>query len=162
MLGGQSLMKLLESEKDVWNKAIGLLARREYSRLELRNKLKPLSEGVDAEQVLERLSESGYQSDERFADSFVRMRVGQGHGLNRIRFDLKAKGIKSDMLEAILEQNELDWFALAAELYQRKYAFSKQNLDYKERAKRVRFMSQRGFSFDEIRYAEDEFESEVR
>lgn len=155
-------MKRLENEKDVWNRAIGLLARREYSRLELFKKLKPHSDGVEIEPVLERLSVSGYQSDARFTDSFVRMRVGQGHGLNRIRFDLKSKGINADLLQGVLEQNELDWFALAAELYQRKYAFSKQELDYKERAKRLRFMTRRGFSFDEIKYAEDEFEPEIR
>ena len=142
------------TQKDLWNRAIGLLSRREYSKAELRNKLLLISENLDVEPVLHELEAEGYQSDERFVDSFLRMRIAQGHGLMRIRFDLKRKGVDEGLIEDALVANDVDWYELALALYQRKYALSSKPLDYKERAKRVRFMSQRGFSFDEIHYAE--------
>ncbi|WP_067867181.1 regulatory protein RecX [Neptuniibacter marinus] len=144
------------TKKDVWNRAIVLLARREYSKGELRKKLLLISGDIDVESVLNDLELAGYQSDLRFVESFIRMRVSQGHGLMRIRFDLKRKGVDEALIEEVLEASEVDWFELAFELYERKYAISSKPLDYKERARRVRFMSQRGFSFDEIQYAENE------
>ncbi|WP_420554436.1 regulatory protein RecX [Neptuniibacter marinus] len=144
------------TKKDVWNRAIVLLARREYSKGELRKKLLLISGDIDVESVLNDLELAGYQSDLRFVESFIRMRVSQGHGLMRIRFDLKRKGVDEALIEEVLEASEVDWFELAFELYGRKYAISSKPLDYKERARRVRFMSQRGFSFDEIQYAENE------
>jgi len=149
------------TEKDVWNKAIALLARREYCRVELLKKLKAYSAEVEIEPILMRLEESGYLSDRRFTESFIRMRVAQGHGQIRIRFDLKSKGVQSDLVQEVLEEQENDWYQLANELYARKYSASSKELDYKERSRRMRFMSQRGFNIDEIKHAEEAFLSEV-
>lgn len=140
-------------DKDAWNKAIQLLSRREYSCKELSQKLARSSEGADIDSVLNRLEEEGYLSDRRFCESFVRMRVGQGHGLIRIRFDLKQKGITSELLNRCLDDLDIDWFAEAEELYRRKYREPLVDKDFKERSKRMRFMSQRGFSMDEIQFA---------
>lgn len=148
------------TEKDVWNKAITLLARREYSCVELSGKLKVYASDVEIEPILTRLVESGYLCDQRFTESYIRMRVAQGHGLIRIRYDLKSKGVQSDLVQHVLEEQENDWYQLAYELYVRKYRSSSKELDYKERARRMRFMSQRGFSIDEIKYAEGVFLSE--
>ena len=139
--------------KDVWNKAISLLARREYSRYELTQKLAAIGADCDLNNVLDELEEAGYQSDRRYVESFVRMRVGQGHGLNRIRFDLGRKGVSNELLRACLDELQIDWFELAADLYQRKYPEPLAKGDYKGRSKRLRYMSQRGFSMDEINYA---------
>ena len=152
-----SVMDSPVTEKDIWNRAIGLLSRREYSRSELSKKLKLYSDGVDLVPVLHRLEESEYLSDRRFAESFIRLRIGQGHGLIRIRYDLKNKGVSPDLLQEVLEAQDNDWYSLAIALYSRKYRSSSKELDYKERARRMRFMSQRGFSIDEIKHAEEAF-----
>jgi len=151
-----NLMDREITKKDLWNRAIGLLSRREYSKGELRDKLSLMSTELDIESVLSDLEAAGYQSDTRFVESFLRMRISQGHGLMRIRFDLKRKGVEEYLIEDAVHANDVDWFELAVDLYKRKYALSSKVLDYKERARRVRFMSQRGFSFDEIQYAENE------
>ncbi|MBR2250984.1 MAG: RecX family transcriptional regulator [Neisseriaceae bacterium] len=58
------------SQKDLYNKALNYLARREYSRLELQCKLAPYSDNQDdITAVLDRLSERNLQSDERFSES---------------------------------------------------------------------------------------------
>lgn len=140
------------SEKELWNKAIQYLSRREYSRMELFEKLgKQSPEAVDS--VLDSLEKEGYLSDRRFTESFIRMRAAQGHGLNRVRFDLKKKGVDASLILEVLDELEMDWYELAAEVYRRKYSQPLDQSDYKERSKRIRFMSQRGFSMDEIQYS---------
>lgn len=144
-------MSAQESRKELWNKAIQYLSRREYSRVELANKL--AGEPADVEFVLVELEEKGYLSDKRFAESFLRVRIGQGHGLNKIRYELKQKGIAPEVLADAIEMLDVNWFELAAELYKRKYSAHLEVRDFKERNKRMRFLSQRGFSMDEINYA---------
>jgi len=69
--------------------------------------------------------------------------------------------VQSDLVQEVLEEQENDWYQLANELYARKYSASSKELDYKERSRRMRFMSQRGFNIDEIKHAEEAFLSEV-
>ncbi|EAR63070.1 regulatory protein RecX [Neptuniibacter caesariensis] len=149
------------TEKDLLHKAIDLLSRREYAQAELETKLKRIGSEEQVESVLQRLQEDGYQSDLRFVESFIRMRVGQGHGLIRIRFDLSKKGIEGDLLREVLDELEVDWYEQARELYQRKYSKPLDKQDYKEKSKRMRYMAQRGYSMDEIKYAIDHPEGEL-
>ncbi|MBN0986982.1 regulatory protein RecX [Amphritea pacifica] len=144
---------MYQTQSEVKNAAIGLLARREHSRKELRDKLASRCEAVDLEAVLDDLAGNGYQSDQRFTESFIRMRAGQGQGWVKIRFELQRKGIDNELVAAVSEATEIDWFALAQEMYQRKYRTELDRSDYKERAKRMRFMAQRGFTSEQINYA---------
>ncbi|GGK66442.1 regulatory protein RecX [Amphritea balenae] len=144
---------MYESEQEAKNAAIGLLARREHSRKELMTKLQPRCQGFALEPVLDLLEDAGYLSDLRFSQSFIRMRVSQGHGEIRIRFDLRQKGISSEMINTSLEEAEIDWFEQALELYCRKYRTAITPQDFKERSKRMRFMAQRGFSMEQINYS---------
>lgn len=141
------------TERDIWHKAIDLLARREYSQGELSQKLRLMADDELVDGVLSKLEEEGYQSDRRFTESFIRMRVGQGHGLIRVKFDLNRKGISNTLLSEILEEMDLNWYAQAKELYARKYSSPLERGDFKAKAKRIRFMGQRGYSMDEIKYA---------
>lgn len=144
---------MFKTEQEAKNAALYLLSRREYSRKELTEKLAKRSESIGLDDVLNELEQSGYQSDRRFTESFIRMRMGQGHGLIRIRFDLQRKGVQSEMTEQVLESMAPDWFELAQALYRRKYRTALTANDYKDRAKRIRYMSQRGFSMDQCLYA---------
>ena len=144
---------MYETEQEAKNAAIGLLARREHSRKELATKLAKRCEQIDIDGILDELEKQGYLSDQRFTESFIRMRCSQGHGEIRIRFDLKQKGVSSDLISAMLEQCEIDWFEQASDLYQRKYRIPLDGKDYKERGKRIRYMSQRGFTMDQISYS---------
>lgn len=137
------------------NAAIYLLARREHSRKELQTKLAARSELIDLDLVLDELISRGYQSDKRFTESFIRMRGSQGQGMIKIRFELQRKGVDAELIASAFEAAEIDWFEIAADKYRRKYKVALVANDYKERAKRMRFMSQRGFSSDQINYAID-------
>lgn len=133
--------------------AMDLLTGREYSRAELAKKLDKRFEGHESiVSVLDRLQREGLQSDERFTEAFLRSRLYRGHGLARIKMDIRQKGIQDDMLEAAVEQSDIDWFALAREVAQRKFGSSPAT-EQKDRAKRMRFLQYRGFNFEQIKYA---------
>ena len=133
--------------------AMDLLTGREFSRAELRKKLHQRFDGHSAiDEVLARLESEGLQSDQRFTEAFLRARIHRGHGLNRIRLDIRQKGIAESLFNLTVEQDNTDWFALAADVAKRKFGL-KPIKDQKDKAKRVRFMQYRGFNFEQIKYA---------
>lgn len=96
--------------------------------------------------AVDAVSEDGLQSDERCVDSLVRGRVARGQGPQRIRQALRDKGLSPDSTDALAGY---DWAAVIAEVYRRKYGAS-QPASPKERASRMRFLAQRGFSGEQI------------
>ena len=144
----------MENEQAIREKAIQLLARREYSTRELVTKLSVNFDPELVDQVLVGLAEQGLQSDERFAAGLVRGRISQGHGPVRIQGELKQKGIHQNLIQQVMEANAVDWFQQAQETYQRRFGCHRAT-DIKVRAKQVRFLQYRGFTMDQIRHALD-------
>ena len=133
--------------------AMDLLTGREYSRAELAAKLnRRFDNHPDIDQVLLKLSEDGLQSDSRFTEAYIRSRIYRGHGVSRIRQDIRQKGIADHLFNAALEEADVDWFELALDVARRKFGH-RQAEDQRERARRMRFMQYRGFNFDQIKYA---------
>ncbi len=133
---------------DVRTKAMDLLARREHSRRELKQKLlKRFGDGDLIDQQLDLLAEENLQSDARYAESFLRQRINRGYGPNRIRQEMRLKGISDTEMNAAMQEESPDWRALAVATFERKFgALPAQDL--KEKARRIRFMEYRGFSRD--------------
>ncbi len=145
-------MAFRKSQRDYKHIAMDLLARREHSRRELINKLKIRGyEGEEIEAYLDRLAERGLQSDDRFAESYVRMRSGSGYGQRRISQELQQKGISESKISQIYEEMALDWYQIALEIWQKKYNQLPGN-DLKLKAKQSRFLQYRGFDFDIINW----------
>ena len=89
------------------------LARREYGRAEL--VLKLTNAGFDAEisdAVVDRLAGEGLQDDRRFVENFLQSRVGQGKGPARVQAELKQRGLPEGLVNEVLQDCEVDWFAL--------------------------------------------------
>jgi len=140
-------------ETTALQRAVGFLARREHSQQELRYKLSErdyCEDEIDA--ALQRLIEKGLQSDERFVESYVESRYQRGHGPYKIAAELKQRGVEELLIDHVLYSDKLDWYAQALQVYQKKYA-NKPAGDYKEQAKRSRFLQQRGFSSEQIQHA---------
>ncbi|MDP7526041.1 MAG: regulatory protein RecX [Candidatus Marinimicrobia bacterium] len=127
--------------------AFNMLVRREHSRLELTKKLqqKEFSD-EDITHSISLLIEQKYQSDERFSESFIHMRFGQGKGPILIAVELKDRGIKD------FDLSTYDWFYLAKEVRGKKFGMNIP-ADYKEKAKQKRFLQSRGFNSDQINKA---------
>ncbi|MGX5913657.1 regulatory protein RecX [Aliidiomarina sp. Khilg15.8] len=142
-----------DDEQAIEHRAVHLLGRREHSAAELKRKLQQkgfVTRIID--EVIERLQERDWQSDERFTEGFVRQRVEAGYGPLKIRADLQQKGVASDLVAAALEASATDWTALAQERYLRRFGDQPPE-DEKERARRQRHLYQRGFLPDQVRTA---------
>ena len=141
-------------ENDIRIKAMDLLARREHSRSELSTKLNQrFSDCPDLiVAAVQRLNDEGLVSDQRFAESFVRQRVARGHGPLRIRQELRQREVEEGLIGEALAEAGIDWWALAEEVVQRRFG-AEAPADFKEKAKRMRFLQQRGFTFEQIQSA---------
>lgn len=126
-------------------KCLNALSRREYSRAELAAKGGDTPPDVVAA-VLDTLAEKGWQSDMRFTEAYVRSKANRGDGRLKIAHALRGKGIDDALAREALA--DIDWLEVAHALYAKKYHTPATTPA--ERAKRQRFMAQRGFTFDEI------------
>nr|AMK59344.1 alanyl-tRNA synthetase [uncultured bacterium UPO53] len=134
-------------------RALALLARREHSRAELHRKLSELGgTGEALGTVLDDLVRERLQSDERFAESFVRSRVVRGQGPQAIATELRARGIDKELLEAALTHGPYDWYAQAAEVRHKRFGPVLPE-DARERARQARFLQYRGFTAAQVSHA---------
>jgi regulatory protein len=130
-----------------------LLARREHSRLELLHKLSRRfgdAEPTDAlEAAINALAAEGLQSDERFALSFTRERLHRGHGPRRVRAELQQRGVDDGLihsaLAAVPAEEGTSWDDQARLVLEKRFGDAPAR-DFPERARRLRFLDQRGFS----------------
>jgi regulatory protein len=131
-------------------RAIGLLARREHSRLELRHKLLLRGcEEAELDALLSSLSAKGLQSDERFTEAYVYSRGQRGFGPLRIQAELRERGIDDGLIHRFLDVQAEVWLEQAQQQWQKR--FGEKATDYKERARQARFLQGRGFSPQMIR-----------
>lgn len=126
-------------------RALALLTRREHSRVELERKLGGLGadSGLVAD-VLDELAERRLQSDERFAEVFVRSRAEKGHGPRSIAADLRARGLDAAAVAAALDASGYDWAQRAAEVRQARFGRLLPR-EPREKARQLRFLQYRGF-----------------
>ncbi|HQT25897.1 MAG TPA: regulatory protein RecX [Burkholderiales bacterium] len=125
-------------------KALRFLARREYSRSELKFRLGE-EEGVEA--LLDELEEEGWLSDVRYVDQILNARLGR-YGREHVLHELRSKGISEDLISSAIPRiMESEGEALKS-VWEKK--FGKLPVDRKELGKQVRFLQSRGFSLDEI------------
>ncbi|MCL6263054.1 recombination regulator RecX [Craterilacuibacter sp. RT1T] len=133
-------------EKSLKARAVELLSRREYSRRELQQRLKPHAENPEEiEAVLTELAERHWQSDERFAGQFAEIK-GRRWGSRRLTQALREKGVDKDTIAGAIESH--DDLAVACDVWQRKFGSLPQT--QQEKAKQMRFLAARGFPMDVI------------
>lgn len=136
---------------DAYGRALGMLARREYSQRELRARLQRAGcDEEESESALHKLREQHYQDDDRFGEMIVRARVGQGYGPDRIRAELRSHGLSDGSIRDLLDGAEADWQALARAQLRKKYG-GRPPADYAERGKRAAFLLRRGFATATVR-----------
>ncbi|MEO1082347.1 MAG: regulatory protein RecX [Pseudomonadota bacterium] len=146
------------------NAAMDLLARREHSRLELRRKLERRFTADGLDRALEQLAEEGLQCDVRFAESFTRERLLKAYGPRRVRAELQQRGVAADVIDDALKSvpisEGVSWSGQAREALRRRFGDAgKSRIDdaeaaegasvAKEKARRLRYLYQRGFSADD-------------
>lgn len=136
---------MTETYRQIQDICLRLLARREHSQKELRDKLSLRGfEPDESARAIEELAEQGWQSDSRYAESYARQRIEKGYGPLRIGYELHRHGIDDIDLEAMVDELAGNWFAVMKRVYLDKYD-NADRLTAREWLKRSRFLQQRGF-----------------
>lgn len=131
---------------DVRVAAMDFLARREHSRRELQQKLlRRFPDQALIDEQLDRLAQENLQSDERYAQSLVRSRSGRGYGPQRLRQEMREKGLKPEEVAIAFEVADINWYDVAEHALRKKFG-SIDCRDIKQLARCQRFMHYRGFS----------------
>jgi regulatory protein len=124
---------------------VRLLAAREHSRAELRQKLRARGhDDADIDAVLDQLARRRLLSEERMAEAYVSERLRKGFGPLRVREELRRKGLADAVIEPHLSLSNgvlLEHLAAAAE---KKFGTGPAG-DRKELGRRARFLEYRGF-----------------
>ncbi|WP_051484709.1 regulatory protein RecX [Shewanella waksmanii] len=133
--------------------AVGLLARRDYSRQQIQLKLQQKQYDADEiETTLDHCQQSGYLDDARFAALLLKSHISKGHGVNKIRQSMQQKGLSRALIEQVLLDSECDWFEVAKLKAQKKYGEAVP-LDHPTRAKCIRYLMGQGFDYEQANYA---------
>lgn len=141
---------LKNQQQDIKNLLLNYLARREYSQKELSERLKNKGFAPDLYgPILHEFAARGWQSEQRFAESYARARFSRGHGLEQIAHELKQKGVAVEIVKQALQQfSSEDQLQSLYKLWQKKYD-SLPN-DFKDKMKQQAYFKSRGFSFSLI------------
>lgn len=132
-------------------RALRYISMREHSRLELSRKLQRYAqEGDNVAALLDWLEGAQFLSQQRFSESLVHRRATR-FGNNRIVSELHSHGIQGEELTHAKATLKVDEVQRARVVLLKK--FSQPPNDSTERAKRIRFLQQRGFSHNAIRTA---------
>ncbi|OGS91180.1 MAG: recombination regulator RecX [Gallionellales bacterium GWA2_59_43] len=137
-------------------RALQYLARREYSRAELRAKLLPhiqaddefdSASAPDIDALLDDLTQRGWLSDERAATQLLHAKRGR-YGTQRITYELRQRGIGETLIASALPELKESELATAREVWRKKFGVAPQ--DATEKARQMRFLQSRGFGFEVI------------
>jgi regulatory protein len=145
--------RLTETERStaVRKQALGMLARREHSGAELRAKL--AAKGFPSDIINDALTDlrrSGWLSDERFVESYVRARCDRGYGPARIRAELRERGVDDALIASHLDARDPAWLPRLQAVRAKRFA-GKPPRDYAGKARQMRFLQSRGFTAEQIR-----------
>ena len=128
--------------------ALDFLSRREHSRRELAGKLSDRFDlpatALELQLCLDQLAADGYQSDERFAEIFVRSRRARGYGPVFIEQELRQRGVAVELIKTAVDRGDQCWTSLAGDQKRKKFGVGTVTA-LKERAKVMRFLKYRGF-----------------
>jgi regulatory protein len=132
-----------------------LLARREHARTELGRKLcqRGFSEPLVGE-VLDALETENLLSDRRFTESFVTQRMARGQGPLKIRHELRQRGVSDALAAQFMDADRESWCEQALAARHKRFG-SEPPEDMRERSRQARFLAQRGFEQEHIRFALD-------
>jgi len=141
----------MRREPGLRERALRMLARREHSRVELARKLRAHAGPEDElEALLDDLAQCKLLSDERYAESRAH-KLSRRFGSARIAHDLRANGVEEHLADLALKTARATEAERAREVWHRKFRTAPKTRE--ERARQMRFLQSRGFSFDAIRAA---------
>jgi regulatory protein len=101
------------------------------------------------EATVEALLAQGLLSDARYAESFIHSRFQHGNGPQKIRAELRERGVDEALIEAGLELYAPHWQELLESVRLKRFGPARPD-DFRERSRQMRFLMQRGFTAEQI------------
>jgi regulatory protein len=130
------------------DRALGYLARREHSRLELERKLFPhAKDPSEISVLLDAMEQQGLLSASRVIEQVVRVRRKR-FGIQRIVYELREKGIDEYLISAAVPDLKKTELEAAQEVWRKRFA--RQPADAQGHGKQMRFLRGRGFATEVI------------
>lgn len=137
-----------------YNAMLRLLARREYSCFELKQKLRSKFSSQAIEKALQSCIDKNYQSDERFANMLLSHCLNCFYGPLKYRSDACKKGLDQNLVNNTIAN--VDWYLVAFNALLKKYK-DLQFENYEQKQKALSFLARRGFFKDHCIKALQEF-----
>lgn len=138
------------------DKAVTLLSMRARTEKELVDALRKNTYPEETiARVMARLHEAGYINDAQFASQFSSVRVSRGLGARRIRMDLRAKGVDSEIIDEAIDNLDQDDVLSGAIKMAHKAAHGKDLSDRADRQKILAALARRGYDFGTAKQALD-------
>ena len=146
------------------HQAVSLLARRDHSEFELRQKLGVKGHDDAAiEEVIRVLESKGYLNEKRYAETMLRHHAMRGQGPQKIRYLLTQQQVSNALISEVFSESDADWFSLAAQVREKRFGVNalpqERAQRYKEQSRQMRFLMSRGFEQDQIQFAMASLES---
>lgn len=133
-------------------KALQLLARREHSRSELRQKLLQRDYPLAViEECLEMLEQQGLLNQSRYAHSYAASRAAHGYGPMRISAELRQRGIEPTCIDSALAELEAEWLEHLQHLHRKRF-HALPPADRTQQQQQAQFFRQRGFTSEQIKH----------
>lgn len=124
-------------------RALGYLARREHSRVELRTKLRRhAGPDDDIEALLDDFVARGWLSEQRLVEQVVNH--SKRFGAARVLNDLRRRGVDPALVGEAARPLKAGELAVAREVWQRRFGVLPASAE--DRMRQVRFLRNRGFS----------------
>ncbi|MBP0974828.1 MAG: regulatory protein RecX, partial [Oscillospiraceae bacterium] len=151
------------AEHRAYEYGLYLLEKRGYSYRELYDRLMTAPEAQETAvlQALEKLTRYGFVNDARYAEQLAAHYVeGKKYGLRRAAFEMKHRGLsQTDIDDALAAYDNAETIsAMLLELLQKKYArYLTDPDDRKSTEKVTAALVRRGFTYQQIRYALEDY-----
>ena len=133
--------------------ALKLLNRRDYGARELAERL--VVRGFTraaADTAIAGLAAERLVDDARFAEHFVAYHANRGQGPVRIAHRLREAGVAAPTIDATVDANAADWRRRCEQVRRKRFG-ARPPASWAERGRQARFLTQRGFSADQVRAA---------
>lgn len=129
-------------------RALDLISRRLRSEREIRDyAFKKQWTEENTKRVIERLYEHGFLNDEKFATAFIRSKaINKSQSKRQIEAGLRKKGIKSSLIEKVIEKSEE-----YSEKDALKKMIAKKINRYDDEKKLIAYLLRQGFKYDDIK-----------
>lgn len=142
-------------ESTLYSQILKFCLYRERSEKEVRTKLKEKGcTTQEIERVLKKLKEERFQDEKRFAHAFASDKARlQKWGKQRIRMELRNKGVEPDLiLEVLADLPEDDYTERLREIAEKKWeSLRKKDEDLRKSREKLRgFLMRKGYTWDEI------------